>query len=274
MPFAKYKEYAVEYMMEGRGSALVLVHGTAQTAASSWLRILPQLKKDFQVLCPHYSGSGKTTMGKEPLTLSLLAEQVLAAADDAGLHEFDVLGHSLGTCVAMQLAAEHPDRVRRLILLGGFSNTRDTRMQMQFGMWRELARTQPGLLAELFMYSAYSPAFFKRFSEEQVRRFITYIRKNTNWEGAAMQIDLDMRIDMGPDLTRVTQPTLVVGCKQDFIVPVSHAMELAVLIPDSTYAELDAGHVGADECPEEFIGMIRNFLLPCQSGENSGSFSS
>lgn len=264
MPFAKYNEYAVEYLAEGQGSGLVLVHGTAQTAVSSWLRILPQLKKDFEVVCPHYSGSGKTTLGTEPLTLSLLSGQVLATADDAGLDRFDVLGHSLGACVAMQLAADHPDRVRRLILLGGFCSAQDTRMQLQFRLWHKLAQAQPGILAELFMYAAYSPAFFRRFTEDQLRRFVAYIEKKTDWEGAARQIELDMRIDLGIELARISQPTLVVGCTHDFIVPVSHAMELAVIIPKSIYVELDAGHAGADECPEELITMIRNFLLPGQ----------
>ena len=263
MPFAPYKDCSVEYSVEGNGKGLVLIHGTGQSAENTW----PEVVKHFvaanpgrRVVCPNYSGSGKTTDSGQALTVALLAEQVLAAVDHAGVKDFDVVGHSLGTCVAMHMAAHHPNRVDKVALLAGFISSGDARSQLQFRMWKEMADTNPKLLAEMFLFTAFSPGFVAQMTDCMVKSVVDEIYRNTDWKGASRQISLDLNVNMAAEVSRIQQKTLIIGCQHDFIVPVSHAKDLLKSMKNAEYRELDAGHGGATEKPAQFIQLLDAFL--------------
>lgn len=261
MPLADCNGSSVEYRVNGTGPGLVLVHGTGQTGESSWGMFAPHFYKERRVVRPNYAGSGGTTDSGGPLTLELLADQVVAAADHAGVEHFDLVGHSLGTCVAMQIALSRPERVGKLILLAGFANALDTRMQMQFALWKRVAALDLSALATLSMLSALSPASCAAMEEKELKGIIDLMVKNTNWEGCLRQMDLDMTINLTDRLPEIWHETLVVGCIHDFVVPAEqHAKLLAQKIPNAIYKELDAGHAASHERPEEFLAMAKEFL--------------
>lgn len=263
MPFAPYNDYSIEYSVEGNGKGLVLIHGTGQSAENTW----PEVVKHFaacnpgrRVVCPNYSGSGKTTDSGQELTIAFLAEQVLAAADHAEVERFDVVGHSLGTCVAVYLAAHYPNRVGKMALLAGFISTEDARSQLQFRMWKEMADTNPRLLAEMFLFTAFSPRFVAQMNDCTAKSVVEDIYRTTNWQGASRQISLDLSVNMAQEVRMIQQKTLVIGCQHDFIVPLSHSEALRGHLPHAEYRELDAGHGGATENPVEFINLLDAFL--------------
>ena len=260
MAFAAYEKCFIEYSVAGRGKGLVLVHGTGQTAENTWPDVVRHFAPARKVVCPNYSGSGNTADNCEELTVAFLAEQVLAVADHAGLDKFDIVGHSLGTCVAMQLAAQHPERVDKVVLLAGFTSAADARMQLQFRMWKEMALANPRLLAEMFMFTAFSPAFVAGMNDSAVKSIVEEIFNSTDWKGAARQIDLDLQVNVEKEAKAMTQRTLVIGCRNDFIVPVAHSRELMNLIRNAQYEELEAGHGGVTENPGQFIQLLDNFL--------------
>ncbi|WP_323012008.1 alpha/beta fold hydrolase [Castellaniella sp.] len=125
MPVVKVLDTHVTYAVNGQGPALVLVAGTGGNLDSNWAHLVDPLATHRMVVRPDYSGSGETTDPAGELSLDLLAAQVLAAAQAAGADRFDLVGFSLGACVAAQLAATHPGRVRSLTLLAGFSHGQD-----------------------------------------------------------------------------------------------------------------------------------------------------
>ena len=167
MPFAPYENGRIEYSAVGEGKGLVLVHGTGQSAENTWTEVAEHFAPSRTVVCPNYSGSGRTRDDGGELTVGLLAEQVLAAADHAGLERFAVVGHSLGTCVAMHLAATYPDRVDEVALLAGFASAEDVRLRLMLGMWKEMAGKNPRLLAETFLFTAFSPAFVSGLGDRE-----------------------------------------------------------------------------------------------------------
>lgn len=263
MPFVECCGTTVEYRLNGAGRGLVLVHGTGQTAENSWGLFAPHFYRERAVLRPNLAGSGKTTLPDGPLTLDLLARQVLAAVDDAGLteSEFDIAGHSLGACVAVRTALLFPERVGKLVLLGGFASAADARMQAQFRLWKRLIASDAAALAELSLFSAFSPEFFAARDGGNIRLYAELAAKHTNWEGMERQIDLNRTIDLTGVLAEVRQPALVIGCAKDFIVPPeTHAKALAAGIPGAVYRELDAGHAAGLERPVEFLAMAKEFL--------------
>ena len=260
MPFASFQNCEVEYSVAGEGKGLVLIHGTGQSAENTWPEVVKYFSQNRKVVCPNYSGTGKTTDNGEELTVVFLAEQVLAAADHAGLDSFDVVGHSLGTCVAMYLAAHYPARVNKVGLLAGFTSTEDARSQLQFKMWKTMAETNPALLAEMFLFTAFSDSVVTNMPDSAAEFATKKIYKTTNWKGAIRQIELDLRVNVAKEAQEMQQKTLIIGCKHDFIVPISHSHKLREIIKNNQYVELDTGHAGVVENPEQFIGYLGEFL--------------
>ena len=68
--------------------------------------------------------------------------------------------------------------------------------------------------------------------------------------GLARQVELDLRVDIHAEASRVACPTLVVGCTHDQIV--TRTRDLRDRIPDATCSEIDAGHQAYFEASEEF----------------------
>ena len=260
MPFAPYNDCSIEYFVVGSGNGLVLIHGTGQSAGNTWPEVVKHFAPTRRTVCPNYSGSGKTTDSGSALTVSLLAEQVLAAADHAGVERFAVAGHSLGTCVAMHLAAHYPDRVEKVALLAGFISAEDARSQLQFRMWKEMADTNPRMLAEMFLFTAFSPRFVEAMTDRAIKAAVDEIYRSTDWKGASRQISLDLTLNMAQEARMIQQPTLIIGCQQDFIIPPSHTKALFGHMPHAEYREMNAGHGGVMEKPVEFINLLDSFL--------------
>lgn len=260
MPFAPHNDCSIEYTVNGNGKGLVLIHGTGQSAENTWPEVVKHFAPIRRVVCPNYSGSGKTLDSGQKLSVPFLADQILAAADHAGVNNFDVVGHSLGTCVAMHLAAHHPDRVEKVALLAGFISAEDARSQLQFKMWKEMADTNPRLLAEMFLFTAFSPRFVSQMTDCAVTSITEEIYRTTNWAGASRQITLDLTVNVLPEAQKMQQETLIIGCLHDIIVPISHAKNLQNILQNASYHELDAGHGGATENPTQFIHLLDTFL--------------
>jgi len=250
----------VTYAVDGQGPALVLVAGTGGNLDSNWAHLVEPLASRHTVIRPDYSGSGETTDPPGDLSLDLLAAQVLAAATAAGAETFDLAGFSLGACVAAQVAATHPARVRSLTLLAGFASGQDPRMRMQSDLWLDLIRHDPHDFARLVLLTGFSPAFLGRMDAAQLTQWTDAVLVSDRWEGIARQIRLDASLDIRPLLPRIAAPTLSIGCAHDAMVPKEHARALADAIPGARHAELDSGHLAPFEQPEAFLDLLTAFI--------------
>ncbi|MGC4118339.1 MAG: alpha/beta hydrolase [Myxococcales bacterium] len=115
MPFVQLPQLRVHFETAGQGpAAVVLVHGNF-ASARWWRPVLERCPEGVTVFAPSARGCGDSERLREGFTLKQLAQDVADFAGQVGLQRFRVLGHSLGGAVAMQLAADHPDRVEALL---------------------------------------------------------------------------------------------------------------------------------------------------------------
>ena len=260
MAMVEVERAQVAYRVDGNGPGLVLVHGTGADSQSNWAHLVEQFTSDWTVVRPDYSGSGETQDHGGALTIEMLAEQVIAAANAATVAPFDLVGYSLGAAIVAYIAAEHPEQVRSVVLLAGAAKGSDSRLQLQFELWRDLIRTDRRALARVVLLTGFSPDFVTGWSRKQVDETIEMILTTNRWEGMARQVELDLKLDVSEQVKRIAKPTLVIGCTHDHMVPPSHARELASAIPGARYVEMQAGHLAPLECPDEFVQLVKDFL--------------
>ena len=116
MAYAEVNGLSLSYEDLGSGEPLVLLHGGV-AGGEIFATVLPALAAARRVITVDLQGHGRTAEIDRPLLPELLAGDVAALIEGLGLERADVLGYSLGGTVAFRLAVEHPERVRRLILV-------------------------------------------------------------------------------------------------------------------------------------------------------------
>lgn len=260
MPTLKSTADEIEYFVDGFGPPLVLVHGTGGNADANWGHLVPKLSEGRRVIRPNYSGSGATQDDGAPLTLEKLAEQIVAIADETESRTFDLVGFSLGAAVATCIAAHYPARVRRLILLAGFASSQDPRLNLQFGLWRNLIANDRRAAAELIILTGFSPGWISKQPHAELREIVDQIVTGNRWEGMLRQVELDLNLNAREYATRIKCPTLAIGCTHDHMIAPVHSRELTRLISGATYAELPSGHLAPLETPDAFLDLVEGFL--------------
>lgn len=251
----------VHYDVIGEGPGLVLLHGTA-TDRGQWQPVVDAVRHRFTVVTPDFSGSGLTTDHGGPLTVGDLASEAVAAAADAGLESYHLVGHSLGSAVATHLAGTWPDRVRSLFLHAGWVRT-DARMDAELRFWLELlardAKGDKALFARALPLMAFGPAYWGRTTPAGNDRLVEDLA-GLIAPGAARQTEVDRLVDLTAVLPRITAPTLVLGSAHDRLIDAEQQRRLVGGIAGARYAEIDAGHGAPAEDPAGFVGAITTFL--------------
>lgn len=244
---------------------LLLLHGWGGSSRY-WRATLAALGTDRRVLAPDLPGFGASPPLQGPATAVRMAEVVIAFADAMGLEQFDLNGHSFCASVAVYAATRHPQRVRRLVLtcMSTYRNEFERRIVDKvhnvMALW--MAMRRPWMAERRFFYRLLGSRFFYKLPDddallrEAMADFLKMDRR-TALETAANAGDAAINAS----LAALTCPTLVVGARQDKIMPPSGTPEVARLAPNSRLVWIErCGHLPMVERPDEYHRLVREFL--------------
>lgn len=116
---AQVEGVQLHYMTAGKGPALVLIHGYAETSLM-WKPIIPLLAKRFTVIAPDLPGIGDSAIPATGLDMKSAATTMHALVRSLGVEKAEVVGHDIGLMVAYAYAAQFPSEVTKLVVMDAF----------------------------------------------------------------------------------------------------------------------------------------------------------
>jgi len=222
------------------------------------------LAADRPVIAFDNAGVGRST-GQTPDNVAAMARDAVAFIDRLGLSEVDLLGFSLGGCVAQQIAAEHGRLVRKLMLVGTAPKGGEEHLMAVLREAFSQTEAPDPRLPLFFTKSAASQsagvAFLKRAKVRTEDRDTDNGSAVTDPQARAL-IAWCATPDPGhATLRAVSQPALVVGGKQDTMLPADNAYAMFKALSNAQLILYpDSGHGALFQYHALFVSHVRTFL--------------
>ncbi len=255
----------IYYRKDGNGPPFLLLHGWGGSSRY-WIGTLKRLADIRTVYAPDLPGYGESPPLHVEITPERMSALVLEFADVLGLQQFDLNGHSFSANVAAYLAAYQAERIGRLVLTcastfrGERERQRVREVHRLAGLWVKMRRPWMGRAPRF--YRQVARVFFYRVPNddellrESVDDFLRMDRR-TGIESAMNAASPDYNVI----LQRITAPTLVIGARQDAVMPDHGPPTVANLVPDSRlYWIENCGHLPMIERPHMYHHLLRQFL--------------
>jgi len=238
----KLDDIAMYYAAYGEGDPLILLHG-GLGSGDNFVYQVPELSKTYRVITPDSRGQGRSTDSDEPLTYHLMAEDVVQLMDYLELQSAFIVGWSDGGNIGLDLAINHPDRVRALVTYGANATPKGLKpAAISFFESTPAETLQTELGAEYLTLSAtpdYLPVIV-----EKVR---TMVLSEPNFTAE--------------QLATITSPTLVADGSLDQVIDREHVKWIAASIPGAELKLIPAAdHYAPRAAPALFNRAVLGFL--------------
>jgi len=126
--------------------------------------------------------------------------------------------------------------IRSLVLVSGFENGSDPRMNLLFKLWFRLASTDKVAFTKLLLVSGLSPGFLSTFDESTLNGITEHFIASTDWRPVEPAIRADLSVNVREYAGRIKTPTLLITAKHDQIVPPAHSDNLVACRSESVTA--------------------------------------
>ncbi len=255
----------------GSGFPLLMIHGSGPgvSAWANWRLVMPALAQQARVIAPDMVGFGFSERpAGQRYDMDTWVAQAVGLLDALGIERADLVGNSFGGALALALAIRHPQRVRRLVLMGSvgvpfaitegldavwgytpsFENMR--RIMDYFAWDRSLVNDE---LAELRYQASIRPGFQESFSA-------MFPAPRQRWVDAMASPEAAIRA--------LPHETLVIHGRDDRVIPLSTSLTLANWIARAQLHVFGrCGHWTQIEHASRFARLVGDFLAEAAADE-------
>jgi aminoacrylate hydrolase len=244
---------------EGEGPALLLVSGLGGTAGF-WKSNTATLARSCRVIRFDQRGIGASSRGHAPCTIDQLALDCLSVLDAAGVERAVLLGHSTGGCIGQALARIAPERLDGLILSATWLKPSHY-MGALFGARRAILAENPQAYAATAVLISYPPAWLEaNWSIYEAAIAAAPVSAEAR-QIVRERIDALLSFDGSADIAALTMPVLVLGARDDMIVPAFLQEDLAAALPGARKILLDSGgHFFPVSRPDAFTAKVVEWI--------------
>ena len=265
MPFVKRPDARIWWDQSGTGDPILLIMGHAY-GADMWHRTAPELAASYRVIWVDNRGIGRSSDPPGGYGAAM-ADDALAVLDAASAASAHIYGVSMGGFIALQLALDHPDRVRSLTLGCTAASAEGASRGALLARVRSLVPAAAlNRIAWKLLYGPGTPAS-RRAEDQQIVR-----RTRASGRGRRGQLIGAASFDVTSRLAEIRIPTLVIHGAQDRIVPAANAQRLADGIAGARLVVFpDAGDVYTTDAPDAANQEVLRFLGDISDSTDSSS---
>ena len=276
-------ELRLHAVIGGDGPPLLLVHGWPQTWYA-WRMVLPTLARDFQVVAVDQRGIGLSDKPQDGYDTGTLAGDLAALMDVLGHQRFAMYGTDVGMPIDYALAADHPERLERLVVseapLPGVTPSPPLFLPppLNARLWHLAFNQLPAEVNEALVRGREDIFFGAEFDasagtnklpDDAVSYYIDTLRSDADALrgsfGFYRAIPTTAAQNQQRKERRLTLPVLAIGGAESSGDMVGATMQL-VADDVQTVVLADAGHWVAEQAPEELLAALTAFLAPYREG--------
>lgn len=257
-------EVQTNYHEFGSGAPVILIHGSGPgvSAWSNWRQALPYLGEQMRALAYDQIGFGYSELpARHVYDLERWANHLFGFMDALGIEQAHLIGNSMGAGVALAAAVTHPERVRRLVLMGpmGVRFPLTEGLDAVWGYTPSVANMKH--LIDIF---AYDRKLVTDALAEQ--RYRASIRPGVQEAFSSMfpaprQQGVDGMAAYEGRLAEIQAPTLIVHGREDRVIPLSTSEKLLQVLPNAQLHVFGhCGHWTQLEHAATFNRLARDFL--------------
>lgn len=264
MPFTKCNDINIYYEIHGDGdkTPLLFLNGLSSDIPPK-MAFINAAKKHFKVVVPDVRGAGFTDKPHEPYSIEQFANDAYELTKKLAFKKMNVIGFSMGGCIAIHLAIYYPELVEKLILVSTKPAwTRPTDFTAEANRIMHNTEFSEGLLIDLFNLIC-GPDYRKHVPAEN---FVKERLTNPNPQpvhGYLNQLYACEKFDLYEKVKTIRKPTLIITGKEDKLISPenSYWMHENILNSQLTVYE-GVGHMTVDECPEKLVEDLNDY---CES---------
>lgn len=265
--FIEWRGAELHYTDEGQGAAVIMVHGYGGSYRN-FQKLNDSLRSQYRVIRLDLPGFGLSDLpgakdGKIDF-LKLYSDYFTFILDTLRVDSVYMIGNSMGGMMCWNAALQHPDKVKKLVLIGSAGYELEKIAQ---GVSRLMNIPGMGLLYAKGMPLSMSESGARRIYADTSRiNHVEVANNNKLWnrEGnmeAAYRLMQSRQFPDSGRIKEITVPTLILWGRDDRIVPVDHAYKFQRDIKGARLVVIDTcGHVPMIERPAETASAIRKFL--------------
>jgi pimeloyl-ACP methyl ester carboxylesterase len=237
--------------------------------------LLQELAINHTVIIFDNRGVGNTTAGTNPFSIQQFANDTAGLLAALKIQKADVLGFSMGSSVAQELALLHPEMVNKLVLYGASCGGREgippNPQIMKLG---QKVLFNPNFSSSILRNPTNQTVEFlpllipqKWITENPdfITKFFTFIRTLKEVDPPATiahQIQAEGTwTGVCDQLPKISSPTLVITGTDDVLVPPTNSLIIVQKIPGSWLVQINgAGHGLVYQYPDQFTKIVKTFL--------------
>jgi pimeloyl-ACP methyl ester carboxylesterase len=272
-------ELRLHAVIGGQGAPLLLVHGWPQTWYA-WRMVMPRLAEDFEVIAVDQRGIGLSDKPGDGYDVGSLAGDLVALMDALGHERFAVYGTDTGMPIAHALAADHPERVDRLVVseafLPGISPSPPLFVPalLNARLWHLMFNQLPAEVNEALVRGR-EDVFFgaefaasagtKKLPDDAVRYYVDTLAADPEALrgsfGFYRAISTSAAQNQERKARRLRMPVLAMGGEESGGENPANAMKL---VADDVQGVVlrGSGHWVAEQAPDQMLAALTAFLAP------------
>lgn len=252
------KDLELAYLDNGTGEPLVFIHGVG-SYKESWDGVNDLILGDFRRVRYDLRGHGDTSAYPGPYTLKNFTDDLLGLINCLEFTKINLVGFSLGGLIAQGFALDHPERLKRLILISTIADRTQEEHDRVTARLSRLLQSDASNHLTAALDRWFTDDFIKRRPDVIEQRF-EYMKKNDP-DSYKAAYEVLCSYDLGDQLHKITAKTLVMTGENDVGSTPRMAAVMKEKIPDCRLRILpDLKHSILLEAPALVSAEINNFL--------------